>query len=176
MDKQEFDILFDELAPTQENGEFWWLVKKVQAIQPAKILEVGVATGKTLRFWQEISTQSYGVDQSVHTAGHVRDCKNPNLPAPVMITGDSHADEIIAMAEEHAPFDFCFIDGDHSYEGALQDWEVYGKMVRPGGLVGFHDVGRPNSDEAPPGRVVNAIRLSKEYIYNWVGICLVRIG
>jgi cephalosporin hydroxylase len=32
------------------------------------------------------------------------------------------------------------IDGDHSYEGALQDWKMYAPLVRKGGLIAFHDI------------------------------------
>ena len=38
------------------------------------------------------------------------------------------------------PLDFLFIDGDHSYEGVRRDFLDYGPMVRPGGLVAFHDI------------------------------------
>jgi hypothetical protein len=33
-----------------------------------------------------------------------------------------------------------FIDGDHTYDGVRQDYEMYAPLVRPGGLVGFHDI------------------------------------
>lgn len=35
--------------------------------------------------------------------------------------------------------DFLFIDGDHSYEGVLQDWKEWTPHVRPGGRVALHD-------------------------------------
>jgi predicted O-methyltransferase YrrM len=36
--------------------------------------------------------------------------------------------------------DLLFIDGDHSYAGARWDFEAYGSLVRPGGLIALHDV------------------------------------
>ena len=36
--------------------------------------------------------------------------------------------------------DLLFIDGDHTYEGVRQDWEMYRQYVGAGGLVGFHDI------------------------------------
>ena len=35
--------------------------------------------------------------------------------------------------------DVLFIDGDHSYEGVLADWLLYHSLVKPGGIVVFHD-------------------------------------
>jgi predicted O-methyltransferase YrrM len=37
--------------------------------------------------------------------------------------------------------DFLFIDGDHSYEACLNDWLSWSKMLTPGAVVVFHDVG-----------------------------------
>jgi hypothetical protein len=36
--------------------------------------------------------------------------------------------------------DILFIDGDHSYEGVKADFLAYSSMVRPGGLIAFHDI------------------------------------
>ena len=33
--------------------------------------------------------------------------------------------------------DLLFIDGDHSYEGVRQDYKMYSKLVRDGGLIAF---------------------------------------
>jgi len=32
------------------------------------------------------------------------------------------------------------IDGDHEYEGVLADFNAYLPLVRPGGLIAFHDI------------------------------------
>ena len=37
------------------------------------------------------------------------------------------------------PIDFLFIDGDHSYEGCLKDWQEWSPFVVPQGIVVFHD-------------------------------------
>jgi predicted O-methyltransferase YrrM len=36
-------------------------------------------------------------------------------------------------------FDFVFIDGDHSFEGLMGDWECWSGLVRLGGCVALHD-------------------------------------
>jgi predicted O-methyltransferase YrrM len=37
------------------------------------------------------------------------------------------------------PIDFLFIDGDHSHEGCLRDWNEWSPFVIVGGIVAFHD-------------------------------------
>lgn len=37
------------------------------------------------------------------------------------------------------PIDLLFIDGDHSYSGVVKDIELWTPLVRPGGVVAFHD-------------------------------------
>ena len=36
--------------------------------------------------------------------------------------------------------DFLFIDGDHSFEGVSKDHQLYSPLVRPGGVIAFHDI------------------------------------
>lgn len=38
------------------------------------------------------------------------------------------------------PVDPLFVDGDHTYVGARSDYEMYGPLVRDGGIVAFHDI------------------------------------
>ena len=40
----------------------------------------------------------------------------------------------------HGRVDILFIDGDHTYDGVKKDFEMYSPLVRPGGLICFHDV------------------------------------
>lgn len=38
-------------------------------------------------------------------------------------------------------YDYLLIDGDHSYDGVARDFELYGPLVKPGGIVVFDDYG-----------------------------------
>ena len=58
--------------------------------------------------------------------------------------GDSHDPLLINLAEHYAPYDVIFIDGDHSLRGVTADFENYWPMVKPGGLMIFHDISCPD--------------------------------
>jgi predicted O-methyltransferase YrrM len=58
------------------------------------------------------------------------------------IDGDSHSYDTIRTVKEtlRHPLDFLFIDGDHTYEGAKQDYISYMPFVKKGGMIVFHDI------------------------------------
>lgn len=49
--------------------------------------------------------------------------------------------------------DLLFIDGDHRYEAAKRDYEMYSTLVRDDGLIAFHDITMEKGD--PQEHVVN---------------------
>ena len=58
------------------------------------------------------------------------------------IIGMSNETSTVAKTYQCAPdgIDLLFIDGDHQYASVLTDWLLYSPLVKPGGLVAFHDV------------------------------------
>lgn len=78
------------------------------------------------------------------------------------------SDEAIS-SQNWAPgsFDFVFIDGDHSYEGAKKDMQNYYKLIRPGGLFAGHDYHLKTVRTAlEEFRVENKIRLPVQVVDN----------
>lgn len=71
-----------------------------------------------------------------------------------LIEGDSQKVELPPLQP-----DIVLIDGDHSYEGALADWNRYSPLVRPGGFIAFHDI-VPH----PPETGVEVDRLWRELV------------
>ncbi len=47
-------------------------------------------------------------------------------------------------------FDLLFVDGDHSYRGVKRDFILYRDLVRPGGLMVFHDIVPDRADNGQP--------------------------
>jgi predicted O-methyltransferase YrrM len=57
--------------------------------------------------------------------------------------GDSHLDETAQRLERHLgvnKLDFLFIDCDHSYERAKEDFIRYFRYVRAGGIIALNDI------------------------------------
>jgi predicted O-methyltransferase YrrM len=60
-----------------------------------------------------------------------------------LLRADSHAPATLSAVQNilgNRQLDLLFIDGDHSYQGVRHDFELYHPLVRPGGVVAFHDV------------------------------------
>ena len=56
------------------------------------------------------------------------------------VTESTLGERVFAKALAGKPVDFLFIDGDHTEKGVEQDFENYRGLVRPGGLIAFHDI------------------------------------
>jgi len=60
-----------------------------------------------------------------------------------LIRADSHLAEtkgkVLRLLQDER-LDFVFIDADHTYAGVSRDFEMYGPLVRSGGMVAFHDI------------------------------------
>ncbi len=148
MDKDRFEQVFNgelggwdsckgDARIAQDPQELWQVVQRLNVLQPDRALEIGVNYGGTTRFWQ-IITNDLVVSVDTDTDKVVVDFSDYTLP--LFIQGDSTDPEIIAKVGELAPYDFLYIDGGHDYQTAKSDWDNYSPMVKPGGLVGFHDV------------------------------------
>lgn len=77
------------------------------------------------------------------------------------LPGYSH--DVIRTFRE--PLDFLFIDGNHEYEAVKKDFFDWTPLVKPGGVVAFHDVSFNNLDTGPQ-------RLIREEVLNcpgWTG-------
>ena len=56
--------------------------------------------------------------------------------AVVLVLGESHA----VGAQWSTPLSFCFIDGGHSEDIAMADFECWAPKIAPGGVLAIHDV------------------------------------
>ncbi len=125
----------------QSEWEFQQLLRILDdAPPPTRILEVGVYEGGTLWEWIDRCDFVVAVDEAMRNEQAYRDHANERRTSLHLILGDSHDPKLIARVDELGPFDFIFIDADHTYEGVSGDWANYRPMLAPGGLVAFHDI------------------------------------
>ncbi len=68
---------------------------------------------------------------------------------PLLVYSDSQkfADWFRAQSQ-WSSLDFIFVDGDHSFEGVLRDFQLYWDLVRPGGIFAGHDWNIPSVQQA----------------------------
>lgn len=86
----------------------------------------------------------------------------------VLFRGDSHETTIrdrLSKQLAGKSIDLLFIDGDHSYEGVKKDFEMYGGLVRSGGMIAFHDIfPQPQDPTVEVHKFWNEIKSLYEYV------------
>lgn len=149
--------------PLQNMHELRQLWEHVAAHPHHRVLEIGSLYGGTLWHWSHLPDvrRLVSIDLPTEWPTAAHDARSARshwhewfspLVEFIDISADSQAATTIEIARGLGPFDFAFIDGDHSYEGVRADWHAYSPLVRPGGIVAFHDTW-PNHDRHEPGVV-----------------------
>ncbi|WP_428388112.1 O-methyltransferase [Mucisphaera sp.] len=164
---------FKAIAPRQNPSEIEALYLLVREQQPRTVVEIGTSRGGSLYLWcQAAHPQAHIVSIDMpggSFGGSYPDCREPFYKAFAtgqqtvdLIRADSHLADTrnqTAQALNHQPVDFLFIDGDHRYEGVKQDFQLYAPLVRPGGLIAFHDIlPRPDMPDIQVHKLWNDIR------------------
>ena len=145
---------FRRIEPRQNPMEIEELYRKILALNPGTVLEIGTARGGTLYLWTQAARED-AVIVSVDLPGGAfggaySRCRLPfyeRFAGPDqrlhLLLDDSHRPDTLEQVRaclNDRPLDFAFIDGDHTYAGVRADFLMYGPLVRPGGLIAFHDI------------------------------------
>lgn len=107
------------------------------------VLEIGTARGGTLYIWSRLFDATIvAVDINfMDREDFLGNIDRDNSLS--LIEGDSHSDNVFSEVKEACPergFDMIYIDGDHSYHGAKEDFEVYRDFLSDTGIVVFDDI------------------------------------
>lgn len=137
----------------QHVDELTEFTKIVKQQRPRRVLEIGTAEGGV--FWllcrlaaANATLISLDLPPSERYSGgrkidiDLESMKNPEQTVHV-IHGNSHALETPGQIQKilgDQMLDLLFIDGDHTYDGVSQDYMMYSPLVRPGGMIAFHDI------------------------------------
>jgi predicted O-methyltransferase YrrM len=153
------------IAPNQVRSELRDFLALVEELRPRAVVEIGTALGGTLFLLTRVAAPDavlVSVDLSSTRdlrfgGGNVAQ-RRPLYEAFAVddqrvhfVADDSHDPGTRAVVERRLDgrkVDVLFIDGDHSEAGVAQDFELYRELVRPDGLIAFHDI-----VDGPPGLV-----------------------
>lgn len=106
-------------------------------------LEIGLGRfGGTAKIWHEIFNKTITIEYSQERINNFisREGLLPDKRHTI-IRGSSQSPRTLEFVKETvSELDFLWIDGSHSYNAVRGDYENYIDLVRPGGIIGFHDV------------------------------------
>jgi predicted O-methyltransferase YrrM len=146
------------------------------------VVEIGTHRGGTLLCWAaaaapgahlvsiDVPTEAEGIGSYASDDARFRAFLRPGQTL-TRILRDSHAPGTRAAVRDDLrgrAVDFLWIDGDHSDGGVRSDWAMYAPLVRPGGLIAFHDIhpnpGMPGNQVHPLWRELRARYSHREYV------------
>ncbi len=160
------------------DGELGFLLTMLDDIKPKRMIELGVNEGITARaVLDHIKSIEYylGVDVPFN---HVMPLpgQQPEVPQePGRLVKDDRRFELLlryngafdSLIVACDRFDVAFIDGDHSYKGVMDDYELARKVVlQPGGWIFFHDYNNPTVEVT---RALDDLHLGGRNIVNAEG-------
>ena len=156
------EISFDEalrhardwIGITQQPEEARRLWTLVRALKPKSVLEIGLDAGGTFFLWTRAAApDALLIAIDTRPSGKLgrwspfqlsrRSFARDNQRIRLLLGRDSHSEETARTVRTLLAgdrLDFLFIDGDHSYAGVRADFELYGPLVQPGGLIALHDI------------------------------------
>lgn len=144
----------------QLKQEITQLVNLIEQKRPKMIVEIGTNMGGTLFLFSKIADPealiiSIDLPDGPGGGGYPKHRKkfyqsfakdNQNIH---LLSADSHDGKTLLYLKEilnGQQIDFLFLDGDHTYEGIKNDFEMYSPLVKKDGLIAFHDIKHVHPD------------------------------
>lgn len=198
----ELSLAFDyhgvNFKPYQVKSEIARLLKIVKEKKPKVILEIGTAKGGTLFLFSRVAPKDariisldfplYPFERSLRKwrFGFFKGFAAPSQRMDILWRNSHKAEtfnEIKSMLNGK-PVDFLFIDGDHSYEGVKQDFEMYSRLVAKNGIIAFHDIAKHPAEQHSHVDVLfndlqkryKTLRLVENEKQGWGGIGVILLG
>lgn len=126
----------------QHEDELHRLLDLYRERQPLRVLEIGTDAGGTLYHWLRNATWGalvVAVDDH-HWNERLYDGWCPPEVTVVPVHGRSNNTAVAADVGAFGPFDWVFIDADHTYQAVTDDWNTYRPMCAKDAVVCFHDI------------------------------------
>ena len=138
----------------QNKSEILQLLKLLETRSPRLLIEIGTLNGGTLFLFSHVASDNARII-SIDLPGGIHGGGYPFWKIPLykyipcegrtvtLVRADSHNENTIHKVTnllQGEKVDFLFIDGDHTYEGVSMDFHNYKHLVKPGGIIAFHDI------------------------------------
>ena len=109
--------------------------------RPSRVLEIGCWYGGTLREWltQGNPDVVVAIDPTHMNTGQYEGWRRKGTELHVG-HGESQSAEMLALIRAHGPYDWIFIDGDHSVDAVGNDVTLALGVARAGALILLHDI------------------------------------
>jgi predicted O-methyltransferase YrrM len=173
------------LSPIQVIDELAQLLDDVKSVHPQTVLEIGTHRGGTLYLWTRLAQPNATLISIDLPGGKFGGGYSP-FRIPIykkfarasqqihLLRADSHAATTLEKTKRlfaGRRIDFLFIDGDHTYEGVKNDYQMYSPLVRSGGLIVFHDIAGNYADTQVKSfwDTLKPAHVHREYIANHGG-------
>lgn len=133
-----------EICQIQE--EFGRVLALYTIKKPARVLEIGTASGGTLYHWLQNAAPDATVvtvdlvEPHYESSEHLYPEWTPDGVTCIQVRGSSHDPEVLEQCRAHAPYEWLFIDGAHTYQDAKMDWNDYKPLCDHGAYVFLHDI------------------------------------
>ena len=135
----------------------WFLL--FEKLRPRQALEIGVYRGQTITLWKLLSrhlgfecnvgcVSPFDASSDSVSQYMLQNHRRFELPPPETCRSFSTAPEAKSFATSRL-WDVIYIDGNHDYETAKQDWEVCTQTLAPHGIIVLDDSAL-QTDYRPP--------------------------
>ena len=117
-----------------------FLYEIVREIRPSFVLEIGVRNGQSTKtILSALAENRRGRLVSIDVKRRLEEMSEGLRAHWELVVGNSHEKETYNKVSGRE-YPILLIDGDHTYEGVKKDFEMYGKLVKKGGLILMHDI------------------------------------
>jgi len=142
------------ILPAQVRSEISGLLNLLAESPPQMVMEIGTSTGGTLFLLCKYSHPSATLI-SLDLPGGRFGGGYPAAKLPIfwnfptngqrlhLLRGNSHDTKSLVKVKSvlnGRKLDFLLIDGDHTFEGVSQDFDMYSPLMKRGGLIVVHDI------------------------------------
>ena len=145
--KAEFNVVGHTVRQYMQPGEQDVLIKLVESVKPHTMIEIGVNVGLTaqavLRHVESIR-RYVGVDVDADYQFEIPAQQSERPVHPGLLVKTDPRFELKLRGDELPLWaDAIFIDGDHGCHSVFEDSLWAGGIIRPGGIIIWHDYGNP---------------------------------